>query len=185
MKKKTDQAIAEALKTLLAKKPLNKITISDIANECGVNRMTFYYHYRDVYDLIETICDECVARAMEGKKNVTDWQDGIRILMDSMREDKDFFIGVFHSVENEKITDYIYNAIAGVLREGLKSLTIPDGVSEDEIQMAVDFYAYAFTGLLMRWVRNGMTEDVDTLVDGMAKIGKNGLTRAFEAFAEE
>ena len=54
MAQRTEKAIADALKKLLAKRPLSKITISDIANECGINRMTFYYHYRDVYDLIKT-----------------------------------------------------------------------------------------------------------------------------------
>ncbi len=42
MAQRTEKAIANALKKLLAKRPLNRITISDIANECGINRMTFY-----------------------------------------------------------------------------------------------------------------------------------------------
>ena len=42
---------------MLLQKPLNKITINDITEDCGVNRMTFYYHFKDIYDLVD-----CMAR---------------------------------------------------------------------------------------------------------------------------
>lgn len=42
----TKRALEQSLKNLLLKKPLNKITISDITEDCGINRMTFYYHFR-------------------------------------------------------------------------------------------------------------------------------------------
>ena len=49
----TKRALEQSLKNLLLQKPLSKITISDIADDCGINRMTFYYHFKDIYDLIE------------------------------------------------------------------------------------------------------------------------------------
>ena len=55
MTKMTKMALAAALKKLLEKKPLSKITVTDITRECEINRHTFYYHFRDIYDLIEWI----------------------------------------------------------------------------------------------------------------------------------
>ena len=49
----TKRALEDSLKHLLLQKPLNKITINDIAEDCGINRMTFYYHFKDIYDLVE------------------------------------------------------------------------------------------------------------------------------------
>ena len=49
----TKRALEEALKRLLLEKPLSKITIQDLADECGISRMTFYYHFKDIYDLVE------------------------------------------------------------------------------------------------------------------------------------
>lgn len=40
---------------LVEEKPLDKITIQDIANKCGINRNTFYYHFDDIYSLIESV----------------------------------------------------------------------------------------------------------------------------------
>ncbi|MFR1342509.1 MAG: TetR family transcriptional regulator [Anaerovoracaceae bacterium] len=54
----TKKAIEASLKNLLLKKPFDKITINDIAEDCGISRMTFYYHFKDIYDLVEWACEE-------------------------------------------------------------------------------------------------------------------------------
>ena len=43
----TEKALAASLKKLLEKKTLDKITVKDITDDCGVNRQTFYYHFHD------------------------------------------------------------------------------------------------------------------------------------------
>ena len=53
MAQTTKRALEASLKKLLLRKPLNKITINDITEDCGVNRMTFYYHFKDIYDLVD------------------------------------------------------------------------------------------------------------------------------------
>ncbi|MFR8027761.1 TetR/AcrR family transcriptional regulator, partial [Eisenbergiella massiliensis] len=54
----TKTALEASLKKLLLKKPLDKITIRDLTEDCGISRMTFYYHFKDIYDLVEWICYE-------------------------------------------------------------------------------------------------------------------------------
>ena len=68
----TKRALEASLKKLLLQKPLDKITINDIAEDCGISRMTFYYHFKDMYDLIEWSCVEDARRALEGKKTYDD-----------------------------------------------------------------------------------------------------------------
>mgnify|MGYP003183298716 CR=1 FL=1 len=69
----TKRALEASLKKLLLKKPLNKITINDITEDCGVNRMTFYYHFKDIYDLVDWILVEDAAEALEGRQNFETW----------------------------------------------------------------------------------------------------------------
>ena len=72
----TKRALEQSLKNLLLKKPLNKITISDITEDCGINRMTFYYHFQDIYDLVEWSCLEDARKALAEKKTHATWQQG-------------------------------------------------------------------------------------------------------------
>ena len=46
--------ICAALKTLMAQKPLNKITIVEIMQSCGMARQHFYYHFEDIYDAVRS-----------------------------------------------------------------------------------------------------------------------------------
>lgn len=53
MQNLTKYALEDSLKKFLLKKPLDKITISDLTSDCGISRMAFYYHFKDIYDLVE------------------------------------------------------------------------------------------------------------------------------------
>ena len=53
----TKQALAGALKELIAEQPFEKISVSDICERCGMNRKSFYYHFKDKYDLVNWIFD--------------------------------------------------------------------------------------------------------------------------------
>lgn len=54
----TKESLGNALKKMLTIKPIDKITVKDLVEECGVNRQTFYYHFDDVYDLLEWVFEE-------------------------------------------------------------------------------------------------------------------------------
>lgn len=52
----TKKAIIEAFMHLASKKPLEKITVRDIVDDCGINRNTFYYHFQDIFAVLEEVC---------------------------------------------------------------------------------------------------------------------------------
>ena len=108
MSQTTKRALEASLKNLLLKKPLDKITISDIAEDCGINRMTFYYHFRDIYDLIEWSCVEDASRALDGKKTYDTWQQGFLQIFQAVEENRPFILNVYHSVSREQIELYLY-----------------------------------------------------------------------------
>ena len=97
----TKRALEASLKNLLLQKPLNKITINDITEACGINRMTFYYHFKDIYDLVEWACLEDATKALEGKKTAETWQQGFLQIFYAVRENKPFIMNVYHCVSRE------------------------------------------------------------------------------------
>ena len=103
MSQTTKRALEASLKKLLLQKPLNKITINDITEDCGISRMTFYYHFKDIYDLVEWACVEDAARALEGKKTYNTWQEGFLNIFHAVLENKPFIMNVYHSVSRERI----------------------------------------------------------------------------------
>lgn len=97
MSQTTKKALEASLKKLLLKKPINKITINDIAEDCGVNRMTFYYHFTDIYDLARWACLEDCAQALANNKTYDTWQQGFLNIFNAVLENKPFIKNVYHA----------------------------------------------------------------------------------------
>ena len=104
----TKRALEQSLKNLLLQKPLHKITISDIADDCGINRMTFYYHFKDIYDLVEWSCQEDAAKALAGKKTYETWQQGFEQICEGGLANKPVIMNVCRSVRREQGENYLY-----------------------------------------------------------------------------
>ncbi|MDF2870624.1 MAG: transcriptional regulator, TetR family [Anaerocolumna sp.] len=182
MSQVTKRALEDSLKKLLLRKPLSKITISDIANDCGINRMTFYYHFKDIYDLIEWICIEETARAINGKKTYETWQQGFLQTFQMVLENKPFISNVYHSISREKIEDYFYaityDLLIGVIEEKAAGMK----VSEADKKFIANFYNFAFVGLLMEWIKKDMKENPQLIIDQLSTLIHGEVSRALEKY---
>lgn len=154
----TKRALEASLKKMLLKKPLDKITITDLTDDCGINRMTFYYHFKDIYDLVEWSCIEDASQALQGKKTYDTWQEGLQQIFEAVLENKPFILNVYRSVKREQVENYLYSLtyqlIEGVVEEQSKNLM----VTEEQKKFIADFYKYSFVGVMLDWIKRGMKE---------------------------
>ena len=111
MSQVTKRALEASLKNLLLQKPLSKITISDITEDCGINRMTFYYHFKDIYDLVEWSCQEDASKALAGNKTYETRQQGVLLLCKDVQDHLPFLINVYRYDSREQVEDYRYQLI--------------------------------------------------------------------------
>jgi AcrR family transcriptional regulator len=63
----TKKAIMESFLRLSEKKQLDKITVRDIVDDCGINRNTFYYYFQDIYAVLEEYCAIAIAKLPENQ----------------------------------------------------------------------------------------------------------------------
>ncbi len=183
MTQTTKRALESSLKHLLLKKPLNQITINDIAEDCGISRMTFYYHFKDIYDLIEWSCIEDAKKVIQGNKTYDTWQQGFLALLDALLENKPFIYNVYNSVSREQIERYLYQVTYDLLISVVEERASGLNVSEEDKQFITDFYKYAFVGLMLNWIQNGMKKDPKQLVKQLSTFLHGDFERALQAFA--
>ena len=129
----TKLALEASLKKLLLEKPLDKITIADLTNECGISRMAFYYHFKDIYELVEWVCVEDGKKALQDKKTYDTWQEGLNQVFEAVLENKPFIMNVCRVVSRQKLESYLnkltYQLIADVVEEKQIGLSVPMEVS--------------------------------------------------------
>lgn len=182
MSQTTKRALEASLKNLLLKKPLNKITINDIAEDCGINRMTFYYHFRDIYDLIEWCCVEDAAKALNGKKTYDTWQQGFLNIFNAVLDNKPFIVNVYHSVSREQVEMYLYKVTYGLLIGVVEEQSAGMSVRDEDKKFIADFYKYAFVGIMLNWIRNDMKEEPRSIIDRLSVLIQGDITRALDNF---
>ena len=178
----TKAALEESLKRLLLKKPLDKITITDITTDCGISRMAFYYHFKDIYDLVEWSCVEDGTKALQGKKTSESWTEGLTQIFEAVLENKPFIMNFYRNVDRERIENYLfkltYDLIVGVVEEKSKGLNI----TEEDKKFIADFYKYGFVGIMLEWIREGMKENIEDLVRMMDLTLHDTVTTSIHNF---
>ena len=182
MSQTTKRALEASLKNLMLQKPLDKITINDIAEDCGISRMTFYYHFKDIYDLVEWSCVEDASKALEGKKTYDTWQQGFLQILEAVIANKPFILNVYHSVSREQVEIYLYKLTYDLLIGVVEEKSVGMSVREEDKRFIADFYKFAFVGLILDWIRNGMKDDPQLLTDRLASLVRGNITSALNHY---
>lgn len=182
MSQVTKRALEQSLKNLLLKKPLTKITINDIADDCGINRMTFYYHFKDIYDLVEWACLEDAKRALEEKKTYETWQQGLLQIFEAVQENKPFILNVYRCVHGEQVEKYLQPLVDQLLLDVINEEVGEMKVRDEDKQFIAQIYSYIFIGLMLDWIKDDMREDPQQIVDRLAKLIKGSMSEGLSRF---
>ena len=180
MSQVTKRALEASLKHLLLQKPLNKITISDIAEDCGINRMTFYYHFKDIYDLVEWSCEEDATRALAGKKTYETWRQGLLQIFEAVRDNKPFIMNVYHSVSREQVENYLYKLTYDLLEDVVEEQAQNMSVRQEDKEFIATLYKYMFVGLMLDWIKSDMKGNPQSIVDRLEQVIHGSIGAALE-----
>ncbi len=167
---KTKCELAEALKRLLAEKPLGAITVKDISGLCGCNRQTFYYHFLDIHALAEWMFTRETGKLIAACRECDSIEDAIVRLMDYLRTNHLAFIGLLRSRGREYIARLISDDACAAIRDyGKKTL-------QREIDsFEQNFYAAAIARSALGWLEGGMLERPAELAKRIMKLLMSGL----------
>ena len=162
----TKRAIQESFKKLLSNQPLDKITVKNITDDCGVNRNTFYYHYSDIYQLLEEIFLAEAQKSVDEMVIGQSWEEGLKTGLCFVKENKKLIYHVYNSLHRETIERYLYSV----------SLDF----SDEDKKFIASFYKYAIVGIVLDWLEGGMKSEPDDLIAKMSALLTGTLRTALE-----
>lgn len=148
--------MAESLKKLMAQKSLQKITIQEIADDCGMNRYTFYYHFDDIYALLSWMFQEEALSLIQKSDNCLTWQDGFQLFLQRVRENRAVFQCALNSLGQEKLRNMFHQEITHLMDLFLSDIRGKHQVSEAYQAFLSDFYIGALVGTVVAWIGRGM-----------------------------
>ena len=189
MASNTKEALAAAMKKMLAIKPLEKITVKDLVEECGVNRQTFYYHFDDVYDLLEWVFEEDANRVLPseiGDDIVSErWRECVLVYFHYLNENRSMVLNIYNSQNRSYMLRYYKEKLRMCVHGFAVIASQGQNIDWADLEYVVDFYVNGVVGIISMWLDNNMeigpeatVERFMTMLEGsvesmLAKFQKN------------
>lgn len=180
----TKRMLADALMKLMETKPLNKISIHEITEGCRVNRQTFYYHFHDIFDLLEWVYREEARTLFGQKENSFSLSEGIFHVLQYIRRNEAFCRCTLQSLGHKHLRKFFYDGIYNVIFSVVNEFSSDLNVSEQHKGFIAHFYTVSFTGFIENWLQEGLKDDPDEIIR-LCEITMQGNIRgALERFQE-
>lgn len=152
IKPTTKQTIQASFRSLLFSKSLDKITVRDIVEDCGLTRNTFYYHYEDIYDLFDDYLDTQMEQSLRSIPADAAWDAIITCLLDCVCETPQMGRHIFFSRKREAMRLYLNKVLAIALDRYIEERMQGLSISPDDRRMVCDACCHGLYGLIVQWL---------------------------------
>lgn len=144
----TKRILAEAMKQLMAQEPFAKISVGDICQVCQMNRKSFYYHFRDKYDLVNWIFQTEFLTALQQESFESSWPI-IEALCWYFYQNRAFYRNALSVQGQNSFQDYFRDILAPVFRGYANDLF---GDEDKDTDFFINFFSDALIAALLRWL---------------------------------
>jgi AcrR family transcriptional regulator len=178
----TRKAIIESFLKLLNERPLNKITIKDIVEDCGINRNSFYYHFEDMSSLVEAIMMEEADNIMDNYGDINSLEECLGVAIDFAVKNKKAVMHIYSSASREAYERYLNRVSEYVVTKYIDSFVdIP--AKEEDKQIIIKFFKCELIGYILDWMSDGMRYDIRNQVRRICELFEDTTRIAFERSA--
>lgn len=176
----TEQAIKKSFLELLNRKPVNKITVKDIAANCGINRNSFYYHFSDIPALIEVILTEEAERIMQEGTSSKSIYEHLLFAVDFAIENKTAVYHLYNSANREMFERYLqrisYKSVADYVAYACEGYN----VEEEYREIIIMYYKCLLVGFVIDWLGSGMQYSLRSKLAGICDLFDGSMQNAIK-----
>jgi len=161
----TKKILTNSLKKLMTQKPLEKISVREITEDCGLNRQTFYYHFSDIYNQLEWLYQQEVITLFGDHKGTRLWQEGLLKFFNYSRDNREMCYCTLKSLGREYLFKCFYNDVYEIFRGTIDILSEGLDMGDEYKEMLTQYYVISFGGIVENWVYGKITQSPEELVE--------------------
>lgn len=155
----TKKAIKESFIMLLDKKSIDRITVKDITDECGISRNTFYYHYADIPALVEEIITEQAERIIREFPDIRSLEQALTVAAEFILQNRRAAVHIINSSHRYIYERCLMTVCRHVVEEYIDVVVPKEMFSAEERELLIDFYKCMSFGIVVDWCDSGMKEN--------------------------
>ena len=171
------QAIKASFLKLLEERPLKRITVLDIAADCGINRNSFYYHYRDIPSLMEEIIRDEADSFIRAYPDISTLEECVDAVFSFILENRRSINHIYHSVKREVFEYYLMRICSYVVTTWYDSVWLKTGDGEEiaERDLVLRFIRYELFGACIDFMNQNMPSEASCEVKKLLLLSKRLL----------
>ena len=189
MSLKTKRRLGEALKKRMEKTDFRKITVSDLLKDCDITRSTFYYYFKDIYDLLEWTLDTEALELLNKCNETYTWEEGILLFMQYCEKNSKMCLSLINSVGRSTLERMFYKDSYALIKRAIDLHCTDINCKEEEREFTIEFFVRGYAGCLISWFERGMKESPEEVVEILKHtvIGgiRDALTRSVDYARKE
>lgn len=176
-----EKIIKETL-NLLNTKTFDKITIKDITDNLNISRQAFYYHFNDLYEVVETICTNSYKMVTNTYTDLEDWKFVYLYILRLIYNHKDVVSNIYKTIEREYVDNFLYNSLFPYVENVIIKQSKNLNVEKKDIDFISKYFTLSFIAITSDWIKNGMKEKPELLVRNVYLIINNDFKKALNNF---
>lgn len=166
----TKELISRSFKNLMEKKSFDKITISDISNEANVNRQTFYYHFHDKYELLNTVFyNDVIVELIDGF-SIDNWVEKFLTMLNTIKSNSKFYKNALHTSYGGEFRTYLLNLTQKLIYDLIGTLAEEHSIDDVDRSYVAKFFAYGITGTIIDWITSGMKDSPEFITKHLKDV---------------
>lgn len=141
--------IADAFMNLCLKKNIDKITVKDIVETCGISRQTFYYHFQDVLDVVEWGIEQSVQRALDLSLQKETLEEVIEVFFTMAIKHREIIEKMLKSQRRDRLEIVFVRGVEQYLKGLLQKQAVNVPISVEDMELIKCFYTFGTVGVLL------------------------------------
>ena len=166
----TKNALAVSMKKLMEKKPFSKISVGDICEDCGMNRKSFYYHFRDLLEVIEWSMEQAFGQLLDRSLQEDDPEIVLNDFITASENAAPFMQKLFRSQKREQVERMMARCARSYLQELISAKGKLPRIPYEDLDIALNFCTYGIVGLLLECCDKKKAVDRETMARQMYRL---------------
>ncbi len=165
----TNRLIMSAFQEMLEEMPFDRITVSALVKRAGVSSNTFYYHYRDIYELLDVWFRTTLSRYLPADV-LENSRETARAVLTCYKAESQAIYHVFNALSRERMERYIYRLTEQAFLALVRRTAGERPVPERRIQEIAAFCSCAYVGFMTKFLWERMASDIDESVERLGAL---------------
>ena len=167
----TKFAILKVFGDLAASRPVDKITVKDITDQCGISRNTFYYHYQDIYQVLKAYVQYSAEHVIElmVEDEGEDGKAGLKEIR-YLEANRELLCNLYRSAANEEGRNCLQSASQIIFDRLIESVSQGMEVQAEDKKILSAVCQYTVRGIMTSWMEEDGMLNGETLEQVLVRL---------------